>query len=131
MRFTLMVVTLLLPGFYIAITSFHHEMIPTELALSITASKEGVPFPGFIEVIFMLIAFETLVEAGLRLPKNISQAVTIVGALVVGQAVEAKLVSCCSVIISQVASSQSGSRFSNAWIWRFVIAIYHAVSCMD
>ncbi|HQA57933.1 MAG TPA: spore germination protein [Acetivibrio sp.] len=134
MRFTLMVVTLLLPGFYIAITSFHHEMIPTELALSITASKEGVPFPGFIEVIFMLIAFEALVEAGLRLPKNISQAVTIVGALVVGQAaVEAKLVSPAVVVIISMTAVASFTMpdqdFSNALrIWRFVIVILSSVA---
>jgi len=129
MRYVLMVVTLFLPGFYIAITSFHHEMIPTELALSITASKEGVPFPGFIEVIFMLIAFEALLEAGLRLPRNISQAVTIVGALVVGQAaVEARLVSPAVVVIISITAVASFTMpdqdFSNALrIWRFGLVI--------
>ena len=69
-------------------------MIPTKLVLSIASSKEGVPFPTFIEVLSMLIAFEVLVGAGLRLPKSIGQAVSIVGAVVVGQAaVSANVVS--------------------------------------
>jgi spore germination protein KA len=133
MRYVLMIITLLLPGFYIAITSFHHEMIPTELALSITASKEGVPFPSFVEVIFMLIAFEALLEAGLRLPRNISQAVTIVGALVVGEAaVEARLVSPAVVVIISMTAVASFTMpdqdFSNALrLWRFIIVILTSI----
>lgn len=133
MRYVLMLVTLFLPGFYISVTSFHQEMIPTELALSITAAKEGVPFPSFVEVIFMLIAFEVLLEAGLRLPKNISQAVAIVGALVVGQAaVEARLVSPAVVVIISITAISSFTMpdqdFSNALrIWRFFIAILTSV----
>lgn len=77
---------LILPAFYVSITTFHREMIPTELAISIIASKQGVPFPTYLEVLLMLAAFEVLLEAGLRLPKAIGQTVSIVGALVIGQA---------------------------------------------
>lgn len=102
-RYMSALVTLMLPGFYISITTFHPEMIPTDLAVSIIQSKEGVPFPTFVEVIFMLIAFELLLEAGLRLPKSVGQAVSIVGALVVGEAaVTAKLVSPAVVIVIAV-----------------------------
>ena len=105
MRYALMFVTLFLPGFYISVSSFHIEMLPTALALAITASKEGVPFLTFIEVLFMLLAFEVLVEAGLRLPKNIGQAVSVVGAVVVGQAaVDARLVSPAVVVIIAVTA---------------------------
>ncbi len=129
LRFTLIFITLLLPGFYVAVTSFHHEMIPTALALAIAASKEGVPFPSFVEVVFMLIAFEVLVEAGLRLPKAIGQAVSIVGALVVGQsAVEARLVSPAIVVVIAITAISSfamvNQDFSNALrIWRFIFVL--------
>ncbi len=100
LRYICSVVTLLLPGFYVAITTFHQEMIPTVLAVSIIKSKVEVPFPTMISIIMMLIAFEILLEAGLRLPKAIGQAVSIIGALVVGQAaVQAKLISPVVVII--------------------------------
>lgn len=129
LRFILTFITLFLPGFYVSLTTFHQEMIPTELALAITASKEGVPFPSFIEVIFMLVAFEVLIEAGLRLPKTIGQAVSIVGAVVVGQAaVEARLVSPTVVVIIAITAISSftmpNQDFSNALrLWRFVFVL--------
>ncbi len=129
MRYLLAFVTLFLPGFYVSITTFHHEMIPTELALAITASKEGVPFPSFVEVLIMLLAFEVILEAGIRLPKSIGQAVTIVGAIVVGDAaVLAKLVSPAVVVIIAITAIASftmpSQDLSNALrLWRFVIVI--------
>lgn len=95
---------LILPSVYVAITTFHHEMLPTELIVSIVTSKQGVPFPTFIEVLIMLFAFEVLLEAGLRLPRAIGQAVSIVGAVVVGQAaISAKLISPVVVIVIAAA----------------------------
>ncbi|AKL96009.1 spore germination protein KA [Clostridium aceticum] len=133
LRYVLVLVTLVLPSFYISVTTFHHEMIPTELALSIVGSKEGVPFPTFVEVILMLIAFEILVEAGLRLPKTIGQAVSIVGALVVGQsAVEAKLVSPAVVVVIAITAiatfTMPNQDFSNALrLWRFILVIFSSI----
>ena len=99
-RYMCIAVTLLLPALYIAITTFHQEMIPTELAMSIIRSKDGVPFPSFVELILMLLAFEVLIEAGLRLPKPIGQSVSIIGGLVMGQAaVSAKIVSPAIVVL--------------------------------
>ena len=71
-----------LPALYIAFTSYHQEMIPTTLALSIAASREGVPFPSIGEAFIMEGTFEILREAGLRLPKQAGQAVSIVGGIV-------------------------------------------------
>lgn len=128
-RFTAMFVTLLLPGFYVSITTFHLEMIPTELAISIATSKEGVPFPMAVEVFVMLAAFELLVEAGLRLPKPIGQTVSIVGAVVIGQsAVQAKLLSPATVVIIALTAIASftmpNQDFSNAIrLWRFLLFI--------
>jgi len=133
MRFTSLFVTLLLPSFYISITTFHQEMIPTELTFSIVAAKQGVPFPMFVEVLLMLIAFELLVEAGLRLPQTIGQTVSIVGALVVGQAaVEAKLLSPATVIIVATTAITSftmpNQDLSNALrFWRFGLAIASSI----
>jgi spore germination protein KA len=132
-RFTSLFITLLLPAFYISITTFHQEMIPTELTFSIVAAKQGVPFPMFVEVLLMLIAFELLVEAGLRLPFIIGQTVSIVGALVVGQAaVEAKLLSPATVIIVATTAITSfimpSQDLSNALrLWRFGLAIVSSI----
>jgi len=93
-------VLIFLPSLYIAITTFHQEMIPTTLALTIAGNRSGVPFPAFVEALIMESAFEALREAGSRLPTNIGQAVSIVGALIIGQAaVEAGLVSPGVVIV--------------------------------
>jgi spore germination protein KA len=136
MRFISLAITLLLPAFYVSITNFHQEMIPAELAFSIIASRQGVPFPMFVEVLIMLGAFELLVEAGLRLPKTIGQAVSIVGALVVGQsAVEAKLISPATVVIIAITAitgfTMPSSDFSNASrVWRLVITILACLTGM-
>ena len=133
MRFILAFLTLTLPGFYIALTTFHQEIIPTVLALSIAKSKTGVAFPSFIEILVMLIAFEILLEAGKRIPRNIGQAVTIVGALIVGQAaVDAKLVSPVIVVVIAATAIFSfvipDQDFSNALrLWRFILALFSSI----
>lgn len=133
-RFLSVIATLFLPGFYIAVTSFNQEMIPTDLALTIISSKEGVPFPTFIEVIIMLIAFEVLLEAGLRMPKPIGQAVSIVGALVVGQsAVEAKMVSPAVVIVVAITViagfTTPNQDFANSLrLWRFILTVLSSIA---
>jgi len=92
--------SLLLPSLYIALTTYHHEMIPTMLLISIASSRETVPFPAFVEALLMEVSFEALREAGVRLPRPVGQAVSIVGALVIGQAaVAAGIVSSPLVII--------------------------------
>lgn len=96
--------TIFIPAFYVAIATFHPEMIPTELSISIIKSKEGVPFTSILEVIFMLLAFEMLIEAGARLPKIIGQTISIVGGLIVGEAaVNAKFTSPAVVVVVAIA----------------------------
>ncbi|NQX58288.1 spore germination protein [Paenibacillus qinlingensis] len=91
------------PPLYVAITTFHQEMIPTNLVLSIAASREAVPFPAMIEALLMEIIFEALREAGIRLPKQIGPTISIVGGLVIGQsAVQAGLISAPVVIIVSI-----------------------------
>ncbi|MBP1761179.1 MAG: spore germination protein, partial [Firmicutes bacterium] len=99
-RFVAYFISIIFPALYIALTSFHQEMIPTSLALSIAASREGIPFPSIGEAFIMEATFEILREAGLRLPKQAGQAVSIVGGLVIGQAaVQAGIVSQAMVIV--------------------------------
>ena len=100
--------TLLLPGLYIAITSFHQELLPTELLFSILASRENVPFPSFVEIFLLEISFELIREAGLRVPSPLGPTIGIVGALVLGQAaVSAGVVSPILVIVVAITGISS------------------------
>lgn len=92
--------TITVPGFYIAIVAFHHEMLPTPLLINIASERTGVPLPAAAEAFIMLIVFDILRETGVRMPSNVGQALSIVGALVIGQAaVEARLVAAPMIII--------------------------------
>lgn len=101
-------ITLFLPAFYIAMTNFHQELIPTELLFSILASRENVPFPVIFEILVMEISFELIREAGLRVPSPIGPTIGIVGALVLGQAaVSASIVSPILIIIVAITGIAS------------------------
>ncbi|OLO39186.1 spore germination protein [Alkalihalophilus pseudofirmus] len=93
-------IAMFLPALYIAMVSYHQGMIPTTLALSIAGSREGVPFPAFIEALLMEFTIELLREAGVRLPRPVGQTIGIVGGLVIGDAaVRAGIVSPIMVIV--------------------------------
>lgn len=99
-RFASFFISLTLPALYIAITTFHQELLPTPLILSIAAQREGIPFPALVEALLLEFAFDVLREAGIRLPKVIGTTISIVGILVIGQAaVQAGLVSGFMVVI--------------------------------
>lgn len=88
------------PAIYVALVNFHQEIIPTDLLVSIQSAREAVPFPTVLEAFVMLDIFEIIREAGIRLPATIGQTISIVGALVLGQAaVEAKFVSAPIIIV--------------------------------
>lgn len=107
-RILAMLITLLLPSFWIAITNFHQELIPTELLFSIVASRENVPFPVIFEVIVMEISFELIREASLRVPSAIGSTIGIVGALVLGDAaVSANIVSPLLIIVIAITGIAS------------------------
>lgn len=107
-RYLFLGLSLLAPSFYIALTTFHQGMIPRTLLLTIASSREGVPFPVFIESLIMEIFFEGLQEAGVRLPRVAGQTVSIVGGLVIGQAaVQAGIVSAATVIIVSITGISS------------------------
>lgn len=99
-RYIAFIVSLTLPSIYVMLVSFHQEMIPTTLALTIASGREAVPFPVIVEALVMELAFELLREAGLRMPKPVGSAVSIIGSLVIGQAaVQAGIISPFMVII--------------------------------
>lgn len=98
-------VSTLLPASYVAFENFHKEIFPTELLISLAASREGVPFPLLIEVLIMLVVYEWLKEAGVRMPRPVGSAVAIVGALVIGEAaVNAGIVAAPTVIMISLSA---------------------------
>ncbi|MFD2043772.1 spore germination protein [Ornithinibacillus salinisoli] len=127
------ILSVILPGFYVALLTYHQEMIPTPLLIAITGQREGVPFGLAIEVAIMEITFEILREAGIRLPKTVGAAVSIVGGLVLGQAaVEAGLVGQATVIAVALTAICSFTTPSyniaiTARLLRFVLLILSSV----
>ncbi|MBQ4382464.1 MAG: spore germination protein [Oscillospiraceae bacterium] len=118
MRYFAALLAVVTPAFYVAMAVFHREMLPVGLMQSIIDAKRFVPFPTALEVIFMLLAFDLVEEAGLRLPSPVGSTVSIVGALIVGQsAVEARVVSplvVVSVALSGIAAYAIPSRDMSA-----------------
>ncbi|MBB6454391.1 spore germination protein [Salirhabdus euzebyi] len=100
LRYIGLFISLFLPAAYVGITSFNPEVFRVQLAFSIAGSRIPVPYPSYIEVLFMLIMMEMLTEASIRLPKTIGPTATTVGGLILGQAAtEAGLVSNIMIII--------------------------------
>jgi len=107
-RYIAFAITLLTPGIYIALTTFNQEIIPTQLLISIAAQRESVPFSTFVEAFLMIIAFELLRESDLKLPSFASSAISIVGALILGEAaVNAGIVSPIMIIVIAITSISS------------------------
>jgi len=86
LRFVAYFISVFAPALYVALTTYHQEMIPPDMLISMAAAKEGTPFPAFVEAMIMGIIYEILKEAGVRLPRPVGQAISIVGALVIGEA---------------------------------------------
>jgi spore germination protein len=100
LRYIGILTCILLPAMYVAVTSYTPDIFRVELALSVAGSRLGVPYPSFIEVLFMLLFMEFLIEASIRLPKAISATATTVGGLILGTAAtEAALTSNIMIII--------------------------------
>lgn len=99
LRYVSFYMTLFLPALYVALVSYHPELIPTQLLFTIAASREGVPFPSLIEALIIAFFYEILLEAGTRLPSKIGQTIGIVGGIVIGEiAVQAGIVTPLMVI---------------------------------
>jgi spore germination protein len=131
-RYIAAIIAMGLPGFYIAITNFQPEIIPTSLALSFAAARQGVPFSVVFEVILMEFAFELLREAGIRLPGPLGSTIGIVGGLIIGDAaVSANLVSPLIVIVVALTAIASfaipNEAFASAFrLTRYLIIVLSA-----
>lgn len=107
-RLIALITGIILPAGYVAIATFHQEMIPTVLLESIASATANVPFPKPFECLIMLVLFEILRESGTRLPRNIGSAVSIMGAIVIGEvAVNAGIVGAPMVIVIAVTALSS------------------------
>ena len=108
MRYLAYFATILIPSFYIAASTFHQEMIPTSLLVTVINQRESNPFSTFIETLVIIILFEILREASLRKPNVIGDSMTIVGSLIIGQTiVEAGLVSYAAIIVGSITTISS------------------------
>lgn len=128
-RYITFAVTLLTPGVYIAMTTYNQEIIPTELLIGIAAQRENVPFSTFVEALLMMISFEILRESDLKIPSFASSAISIVGALILGEAaVSAGIVSPIMIIVIAITSISALTfvepEFINAMrLYRFLFMI--------
>ncbi|MDI4650177.1 spore germination protein [Cohnella hashimotonis] len=107
-RLFFVAMSFLVPSVYVAVTTFHPEIVPANLLQTITAARENIPFPALAEVLIMELIFEGLREAGIRIPRPLGQTVSIIGAIVIGQAtVQAGIVSAPTVIVVSITGIAS------------------------
>jgi len=130
-RFMAFFITILAPAAYVAVTTFHQEMIPTSLLITMAAAREGTPFPAVVEALLMGLVYEILREAGIRLPRPVGSAISIVGALVIGEAaVSAGLIGAPMVIviaITAIASFVVPAQSDLAALLRILLTIFAGV----
>lgn len=130
LRYMAFVIAIITPGVYIAVMNYNMEVLPNQLLISFAIQKEGVPFPTVIEILIMIIAYEILREADTRKPQIMGASISIVGALILGEAaVSAGIISPIVVIIISL-SAVSGMAFNDPDIinairtWRMIFIIF-------
>lgn len=129
-RLIAFLVSILTPAFYIAVTTYNHETLPSELLINLTAQRSGVPFPAFVEAILMIITFEILRESDIRLPSQMGSAISILGGIILGDAaVAAGIVSPIMVIVIALTAISSLifshlDIINSIRIWRIIFMIF-------
>lgn len=133
LRLLSFILTVVTPGFYIAVTTWNQEVIPNELLISLSIQKSGVPFPTALELILMITTFEILREADIRMPNASGASVSIVGALILGEAAVSAGIVSPIVIIVVAFTSISGLVYNDIdfingirW-WRLVFIFFSTI----
>ncbi len=128
-RLCAFLISILLPAYYIAITTYNVNFIPINLLVNFIAQRSSVPFPAFIEALIMIISFEILRESDMRIPSSQGTAISILGGLVLGDAAVAAGIISPIMIIVVAISTISGLVFQSIEVvnairyWRFLIII--------
>lgn len=126
-------ITLLLPGFYVGIATYHQDQIPLALLSTVAASRRGTPFPTPVEAILMLLMFELFREAGNRLPGKLGQTLAVVGGLVIGEsAIDAGLTSSTLLVVTATTAVASFTISNQSLagvmiIFRFLIILISSI----
>lgn len=132
LRWICFFITVSVPGVFVALVTHHFELLPTHFALTVARLRAGVPIASVVECIALILAFEILKEAGVRMPQNLGHALSVVGGLVVGQAaVEAGIVSApmlIAVAFSAIAGLMVPRLTGAVFYWRLFVAI--ACACL-
>jgi hypothetical protein len=132
LRWIAIFISMLLPGLFVALTTNHFSLIPSIFVFRLAITRAGVPFPMVIEVLLMIFFFQILREAGIRLPQPIGQAMSIVGALILGQsAVSAGFASETTVIVvalSSISTFLTPKLYGAIMFWSILIIIFSAVA---
>lgn len=132
-RITSLIIAITLPGLYVVLNSVNPELLRIQLAVSITNSREGVPYPVLVELLMMLFIIEMVIEASIRLPKSIGPTITMVGGIILGQAVvSARLVSYFLIIVvagSTIAHFTMGTYMNTVSIrlYKYVVILLCAL----
>ncbi|MCY6959730.1 spore germination protein [Clostridium brassicae] len=130
-RWIALFIAMLLPGLYIALSTYHFSLVPTVLVFRLANSRAGVPFPTIVEVVIMILFFQILREAGIRLPQPTGQALSIVGALILGEAaIGAGLTSETTIVIVAISSISTflvPNLYKAVVIWSLIILLFSSL----
>ncbi len=125
-------ISMLLPGFWLAVTTYHQEQLPYLLLATVVESRTGLPFPTILEIMMMLFMFEMFREANLRLPSAISGSISVVGGLIIGDAaIKAGVTSPSMIVIIAISSIAAFTLVNQAFvtamsIFRLIIILFSA-----
>lgn len=130
-RWVALITAIILPGLYISLSTYHFTLLPTVFVARLANSRAGVPFPTIIEVMIMMVFFQLLREAGIRLPQPTGQAMSIVGALILGEAAIGAGITSQTTIVIVAVSSISTFLVPNLYkaiiVWSSIILLFSSL----